>query len=356
MNWRRGSRIVFLVSAAVLVACGVWASGIVPAASPSPSALTAAATEPSPSDSPAPTPVPSATPSATAAASSVPAPTATPFPWWLNPPKVVYPKQKVYPFRALAPVGVTAPLVSYGSRSYPVIAITVDDCRSTDAVLADLAVFQRYHVNATWFPIAYVANRSPAVWRKVDKAGFPIGNHTYDHQNLTLETYAAALADIKKGNDVLSAVVGHPIMPFLRPPGGDNNTMVLKAAAAAGERAVVTWDMSDGDTTSAAHDVARLIALGEKGHYGSILLVHANGEYTTKALPWIIDYYVKKGYVFETLGQLFGVPGPVPYPAGASAAILSAAARAPVPPTPDSPVGAFEDRAAPQRPSGRRAG
>jgi len=223
------------------------------------------------------------------------------------------PSPSAYPTGSL-PAGTS--YVRYGSRAYPVIAITVDDCYSSAAVAADLAVFQKYHVNATWFPIGYVAALYPDLWRAVDAAGFPIANHTFDHQNLTLKTYDQIVKDFKDDNNTLSSIIGHPIMPFARPYGGSLNDTVIRAAAAAGEKAVINWDTTDGDTSGGVAgytDVNRLISLGEGGKNGSIILMHANHEYTTKALPAIINYYRARGFQFVTLGQMFGVPGPVPY-------------------------------------------
>jgi peptidoglycan/xylan/chitin deacetylase (PgdA/CDA1 family) len=42
--------------------------------------------------------------------------------------------------------------------------------------------------------------------------------------------------------------------------------------------------------------------------------MHANLPYTQLALPRIIAYYRERGFEFVTLGQMFGVPGPVPFP------------------------------------------
>jgi len=168
-------------------------------------------------------------------------------------------------------------------------------------------------VNATWFPIGWAAYKNPDLWRTVDRAGFPIANHTYDHQDLTLKTYEQVYADIKQDNDFFTAILGHPIMPFVRPFGGHYNSITLQAAAAAGERALVNWDTDEGDADGDYTNVARLISLGEQGENGSIILMHANAGYTTAALPSIIAYYRQRGFTFVTLGQLLGVPGPVPF-------------------------------------------
>lgn len=196
------------------------------------------------------------------------------------------------------------------------IAITIDDGFSTSAVLADLAILESEHVNATWFPIGHVVASAPDTWREVAGAGFPIGNHTYDHTNLTRHSYAQVLADIEKDNAVVSKVIGERLVPFVRPMGGSWNTTVLAAAAAAKERAVVLWDATTGDTgrLPGRTDVDLLVRNATRGTDGSIILMHANLPYTQQALPRIIAYYRERGFEFVTLGQMFGVPGPVPFP------------------------------------------
>ena len=174
----------------------------------------------------------------------------------------------------------------------------------------------------------------------IDRAGFPIANHTYSHTDLTLMTYEGVYADIKHDNDFFLSILGHPIMPFVRPFGGDFNSTTQQAAAAAGERAVVNWDIDSGDADGDYTNVDRLISLSERGQNGSIILMHANGGYTTAALPSIIAYYRNRGFTFVTLGQLLGVPGPVPY--------------GPVPPNPTptptaSPSGSSSPSASPSK-------
>jgi peptidoglycan/xylan/chitin deacetylase (PgdA/CDA1 family) len=93
------------------------------------------------------------------------------------------------------------------------------------------------------------------------------------------------VADLREDNAVLSAIVGEPILPHVRAPGGAWNTTVL---AAAGECGVVRWDIATGDTGGDPSDVAQLVRNGEQGRTGSILLMHANLPYAQQALPAII--------------------------------------------------------------------
>ena len=242
------------------------------------------------------------------AAPPTPAPTPTPTPLPTATPHVVL---NVTP----QPAGSIA-LYSSINTSKKVIAITIDDCFSDSAVLADLAILQKYHVNATWFPIGHVVASSPDTFRKVAAAGFPFANHTYSHSDLTKKTYDWIVADIERDNAVVSAVIGEPLLPIVRPMGGSWNQTALSAAGAAGERIMALWDVTDGDTAAMPNraNIDRLVAEGIKGGPGSIILMHANLPYAQQALPRIIEYYQAKGYTFVTLGQMFGLGGPVPYP------------------------------------------
>ncbi|HEX7592142.1 MAG TPA: hypothetical protein VF375_09335 [Candidatus Limnocylindrales bacterium] len=47
---------------------------------------------------------------------------------------------KVYPSGELPPPGPSAPLIRHGSRIYPVVALTLDDCFDWSAVVADMNI------------------------------------------------------------------------------------------------------------------------------------------------------------------------------------------------------------------------
>jgi peptidoglycan-N-acetylglucosamine deacetylase len=196
-----------------------------------------------------------------------------------------------------------------------VVALTIDDGYSSSAVLADLAILQRERVNATWFPIGEVVAANPDTWRAVAAAGFPIANHSWDHADLTRYTFTQAVTSIEHDSRAVSAIIGERLLPVVRPMGGLWNQEVLEAAAAAGERAVVLWDTTAGDTAGlpGRADIDLLVRNATKGTNGSIVLMHANLPYTQQALPRIIAAYRARGFTFVTVGQLLGIRGPVPF-------------------------------------------
>jgi len=302
--------VAILVVAALVVGCALGPalvrianpSGAIGTRSvPSTSAIVGPPTSAAPvlsRSSPSPTQAPSWPPSPSPAGSSAPTPG--------------YPE----PPTTLPSVQILASIVSHGPATRRVVAITIDDGFSPSAVLADLAILEREHVNATWFPIGRLVAKDPAPWRRVAAARFPIANHTYDHALLAKRTYAQILADVTFDNEVVGRLIGEPLVPFLRPSGGSWTPSVLAAAAASGERAVVLWSATTGDTAPmpGRSNVDDLVRNATKGTSGAIILMHANLPYTQLALPRIIAYYRARGFEFVTLGQMFGVAGPIPFP------------------------------------------
>jgi peptidoglycan/xylan/chitin deacetylase (PgdA/CDA1 family) len=286
-------RVVTVAVAVILVACST-------AVEPTPTSSSS-----SPTASISPSPSPTATPTASPTATASPIPTA---------PPTVAPTPR--PIRVPQPPVASggAPLSYHGSRSAPLIALTIDDCDSDAVVLSILSILQRERVNATFFPIGIEAASAPATWQRVAAAGFPIANHTWSHPNLTLLSYAQVVSQITLDDQRISAIIGGPLLPVLRPPGGNWNQTVLNAAAATGKRAVVLWDTSFGDTGRGTVD--QMIANGTRGTNGSIVLMHANRSISAQALPSVIAFYRNRGFVFVTVGQLLGISGRVPYATG----------------------------------------
>jgi hypothetical protein len=87
------------------------------------------------------------------------------------------------------------------------------------------------------------------------------------------------------------------------------------AASRAGDRLVLLWDTTFGDTNS--HPVEEhLISNATRGRSGSVILMHCNHAISARVLEQVIDAYQARGFEFVTIPQLFGFKGPVPkYPA-----------------------------------------
>jgi len=204
-----------------------------------------------------------------------------------------------------------AQVVSHGPRNKKVVALTFDDgydAPNTERILRFLVA---HRVNATFFPTARAVELTPKTWQKVASAGFPIANHTYHHTSLRGVCYSKQLTELEKA----ISVIGEHLLPmqgYMRPPYEEYDTNTRLAAASAGEPYVVLWDIDTSDWTGVSRLTIATRAL--HGKSGSIILMHTSVHNTAAALLQIVDKFRKRGYSFVTVGEMLGVPGPVPFP------------------------------------------
>lgn len=199
-------------------------------------------------------------------------------------------------------------IVSNGSRSQPVVALTFDDGDSPSATSSILQTLRNADVPATFFPIASAMKAAPDVWRRVADAGYPIGNHTVTHPELTKLSGERLRYEIQEATQIITATSGRPPINVLRPPYGEWNSRVAAAAAAGGYSTLMLWDVDPRDWSgvSAPTIVSRVLSHARDG---SVILLHAGPYHTPQALPAIIAGLRQRGYGFVTVPELIGRVG-----------------------------------------------
>jgi peptidoglycan/xylan/chitin deacetylase (PgdA/CDA1 family) len=198
----------------------------------------------------------------------------------------------------------------HGPRTAKVVALTFDDGWNLEGVREVVAILKAKQAPATFFPVARAVARHPKIWRSIAAAGFPIANHSWNHGNLARMSATKAAADIQRSTRLIERVIRMPLFPVLRPPGGALDRTLMRVARESGMRAVVMWDVDTRDWTGRRPRAVYRAALDATR--GSIILLHTDKPNTVKALPRIIDSLRERGYTLVTVGQLIGLPGPVP--------------------------------------------
>ena len=202
------------------------------------------------------------------------------------------------------------PIVRHGPRTANVVALTFDDGWSLSRCEAILSILVRERVAATFFPISGYVKRDAWFWRKVAALGFPIGNHTVHHLDMSKLPYQQQVDEIARARDAM-AKVGIPMTPLFRPPYGAWNGDTLIAAEAAGYSKFMIWDTTDSDTSQLGNDTSHFHD-AVRGQAGSIVLMHCGPGITPRILPQVIASYRQRGFTFVTVPQLLGMPGPTP--------------------------------------------
>jgi peptidoglycan-N-acetylglucosamine deacetylase len=172
------------------------------------------------------------------------------------------------------------------------VYLTFDDGPSqyTPAILNVLRVT---HSTATFFELGFRQAQYPAEAALIRAQGSNIGNHTYNHPNLTWLTPTQIQWQLAHG----------PRSKCVRPPYGATNRTVKHILSRLRLRQVLwTIDTRDWSRPGTTHIVKA--ATGPSIRTGSILLMHDGGgdrSETVAALPHIISALQHQGYAVRRI-------------------------------------------------------
>ncbi|HEX5826006.1 MAG TPA: polysaccharide deacetylase family protein [Candidatus Limnocylindrales bacterium] len=197
-----------------------------------------------------------------------------------------------------------------GPRREKLVALTFDDGWNGRILRRLVAILEAKDAPATFFPVARAVQRNPETWRAIAAAGYPIGNHSWNHDDLTKGKSSKAAKDIVRATRAIETVTREPLFAAIRPPYGLSDKSFLAGAQAAGMQAVIMWDLDTRDWTG--RPASQVVKAAMDAKPGSIIVLHTDKSNTVKALPKIIDGLRARGFRLVTVGQLIGLPGPVP--------------------------------------------
>ncbi len=181
------------------------------------------------------------------------------------------------------------------------IALTFDDGPHPMYTLQLLDILRRTHTPATFFVVGRQVEKNPTLVQLEVAEGHEIGNHTYDHVNLTLIPPVLIGYELDQCDAALKKVTGSSAR-FFRPPGGDYNGDVVREAS---KRGYITtlWTNDPGDFSKPPADVILKRTLDHLEN-GAIILMHDGIPQTMQILPALIAEAHRRGYVFVTMSQL----------------------------------------------------
>ncbi len=232
---------------------------------------------------------------------STPSPSSSPTP---NPTNVSIPLQGPPQLTKVAlPSGGITKLPGTG----PLMAWTVDD--GTDAeVIRKYAEFAA----ATGTRITFFPNGDNPGWTEhaallrplVASGQIQIGNHTWDHPNLTKLSDSQVVAELQRNHDFILTTYGVDARPYFRPPYGFLNARVRGLAASIGYTTPVLWygTLSDSGLITPDQVVSFATQWFLPGH---IVLGHANHLPVTTVFPQLSAIIQERGLQTVTLRDMF---------------------------------------------------
>jgi len=178
------------------------------------------------------------------------------------------------------------------------IFVTFDDGPIPIVTPFVLNILKQYNAKATFFCIGDNVRKHPDIFEQVKKAGYAIGNHTFNHVNGWSTDDKTYLENFLKADELIGS-------DLFRPPYGriKRSQAKLLQAAKPGIQ-IVMWNVlsADFDTNISPEkcldNVIRNVKPGDIVLFHDSLKAKDRVEY---ALPRALEYWSKEGFEFKSL-------------------------------------------------------
>ena len=188
------------------------------------------------------------------------------------------------------------------------VALTFDDGPDPRTTPLVLDALRERAVKATFFVVGRQVAENPSLLRRIVAEGHAIGNHTYDHADMSGLSPERMRDELRDTQEAVDDALGyHYPMVLMRPPYG-NPYLEGSIALPAFRRVVreqrlfpVMWTADPGDyllggrAGGVVRAVVRTDEAGRNAAGDEVLLLHDNHRQTAEALPGIIDHYEASG-------------------------------------------------------------
>jgi peptidoglycan/xylan/chitin deacetylase (PgdA/CDA1 family) len=197
------------------------------------------------------------------------------------------------------------------------IALTFDDGPDRQTTPLILDSLRKHNLKATFFVVGRQVKKTPGLLRRVVEEGHTIGNHTYDHADLTDLSPKRMRRELQSTQKAVDDALGyHYPMALMRPPygnpyiGGSDALPAFRRVVRGQKLFPIMWTLDPSDYLFGGHPegVVRGVVSADKTERKTerdqVLLLHDTHRQTAQALPRIIHLYERSGRRFADVGEL----------------------------------------------------
>lgn len=190
------------------------------------------------------------------------------------------------------------PVISKTAGTPKYIALTFDDGPSRKYTPILLDGLKERGVHATFFLMGKNIEGKEDIVKRMSEEGHLIGNHSYEHIQLTKAGAKAVCEAVEHTQEQIGAITGKR-PEYIRPPYGDWNEELEEEIG----MTPVLWSLDSldwklKDTGKIIHQVLKDVKDGD------IILLHDIFPSSVEAALELIDILQKEGYVFVTADEL----------------------------------------------------
>lgn len=180
----------------------------------------------------------------------------------------------------------------------PMIALTYDDGPSqyTEEILD---VLKENNSLATFFVLGSRVYDNNEILNRMLEEGNQIGNHSYNHKDLTSISNEELYRQIKGTDDLIYIATGYT-PTVMRPPYGSTNDQVNESIP----KPIIHWSIDTLDWKNRDSEII-VQSILEDVKDGDIVLMHDLYESTGEASKIVIPELIDRGYQLVTIDELF---------------------------------------------------
>jgi peptidoglycan/xylan/chitin deacetylase (PgdA/CDA1 family) len=194
-----------------------------------------------------------------------------------------------------------------GPRGKSEIALTFDAGAEAECFEDLIVALESAKVHSTFFVTGNWAQKNRDCAAAITKDGHEVGNHTWNHPNLTQQTDSIVREEISRAEVILNELTGQSPRPLWRAPYGERDDRVLRIASNLGYRSIYwTLDSLDGvePIKTPQFLIDRITHRSDQELDGAIILMHVGFKSTAEALPVIIADLQARGFRLVTVSKL----------------------------------------------------
>jgi len=190
------------------------------------------------------------------------------------------------------------------------IALTFDAGGEADGLPVLLNALDAAKVRCTFFLTGKWALSHPALARDIHARGHELGNHTWDHPDLTSLDDTSVCAEILRNESLQTSLFGDNPRPLFRAPYGARDARVLRILRELGYVSIYwTYDSLDSNDPPKTVEFlfARVTDHSDQALDGAIILMHVGEPATAAAVPLILADFQHRGFKLVTVGELLSL-------------------------------------------------
>ena len=187
-------------------------------------------------------------------------------------------------------------------EGYKFIALTFDDGPYAPVDQRLLNLLNQYGGHASFFMVGSNIGANGEIIQSILEQGSEIGNHTFNHPDLTKLSPDQVQAEFKSTEDALAQITDYKIKLF-RPPYGAYNQNTLDLIP----HPFILWNVDTMDWSSRDADAISQALM--QVFPGAIVLMHSLYPATADAVERVMPILYDQGYRFVTVSDLFEIYG-----------------------------------------------